>query len=426
MNTLLQVLFHRTDNMAAHAAMVRTGLPPGHRVKILLVDDQPENLIAVEAVLESLGQNLVKAHSGREALRHLLENDFAAILLDVKMPDMDGFECAAMIRERECSADTPILFLTALKSDEHLSRGYNLGAVDYLSKPIVPEILRSKVAVFVELGRKNALLKQKNTELQRLLEERARAEEEVRRLNVELELRVAERTEELSRTNDELRQFAYIASHDLQEPLRTIGSFTQLLAKRYVGQLDHDADEFVRFIVDGVSRMQVLLNNILSYSSVTQVAGDVFRCVECEEILKAALMNMDTAIKDSGVTVTTSGQLPAITADEPQLTQVFQNLIANSIKYRGIETPSIHVSAELVNREWYFSVRDNGMGIAEEYHKRIFDIFNRLHGRELPGTGMGLAICKKIVERHGGRIWVESKLGSGSIFRFTLPVAAER
>ena len=425
MNTLLPILSHRTDDMAAHAAMVRTELPPGHRVKILLVDDQPENLIALEAVLESLGQDLVKAHSGREALRHLLENDFAAILLDVKMPDMDGFECAAMIRERECSADTPILFLTALKSDEHLSRGYNMGAVDYLSKPIVPEILRSKVAVFVELGRKNALLKQKNTELQRLLEERARAEEEVRRLNVELELRVAERTEELSRTNDELRQFAYIASHDLQEPLRTIGSFTQLLAKRYVGRLDHDADEFVRFIVDGVSRMHVLLNNILSYSRVTEVAGDVFRCVECEAILKAALMNMDTAIKDSGATVATSGQLPAITADESQLTQVFQNLIANSIKYRGIETPSIHVSAELVNREWYFSVRDNGMGIAEEYHKRIFDIFNRLHGRELPGTGMGLAICKKIVERHGGRIWVESKLGSGSIFRFTLPVAAE-
>lgn len=412
------------DDMAAHTAMVKTELPPEHRVKILLVDDQPENLIALEAVLESLGQDLVKAHSGREALRHLLDNDFAAILLDVKMPDMDGFECAAMIRERECSADTPILFLTALKSDEHLSRGYNMGAVDYLSKPIVPEILRSKVAVFVELGRKNALLKQKNAELQRLLEERARAEEEVRRLNVELELRVAERTEELSRSNDELRQFAYIASHDLQEPLRTIGSFTQLLAKRYAGRLDHDADEFVSFIVDGVSRMHVLLNDILSYSRVTDSGGRGPKFVECEAILKVALMNMEATIKDSGAMVA-SDPLPAITAEESQLTQVFQNLIANSIKYRGIEKPLIHISAELVNSEWHFSVRDNGMGIAEPYHKRIFDIFNRLHGKELPGTGMGLAICKKIVERHGGRIWVESELGSGSLFRFTLPVAAQ-
>ena len=397
---------------------------PEPRVKILLVDDQPENLIALEAVLESLGQDLVKAYSGREALRHLLENDFAAILLDVKMPDMDGFECAAMIRERECSADTPILFLTALKSDEHLSRGYNMGAVDYLSKPIVPEILRSKVAVFVELGRKSALLKQKNAELQRLLEERALAEEKVRRLNQELELRVAERTEELSRTNDELRQFAYVASHDLQEPLRTIGSFTQLLAKRYTGKLGNDADEFVGYIVEGVNRMHILLNDILSYSRVTEAGRKVLRCVDCEAILKAALMNMEATIRDSEAIIT-SGPLPVVAADESQLIQVFQNLIANGIKYRGLDKPLIHISAEEVNSEWLFSVRDNGMGIAEQYHKRIFDIFNRLHGKELPGTGMGLAICKKIVERRGGRIWVESELGSGSLFHFTLPVSLD-
>jgi signal transduction histidine kinase len=390
------------------------------RVKILLVDDQPENLIALEAVLESLGQNLVKAYSGREALRHLLEHDFAAILLDVKMPDMDGFECAAMIRQRERSSDTPILFLTALKSDEHLSRGYNMGAVDYLSKPIVPEVLRSKVTVFVELGRKNALLKQKNEELENLVEERARAEENIRRLNADLERRVAERTEELSRSNDELRQFAYVASHDLQEPLRTVGSYTQLLAKRYKGRLDSDADDFVSYIVEGVTRMHVLLNDMLAYSRVTEGEAKVFGPTDCSVILKAALMNLQATIKDSDAVVT-SDPLPVIAADDSQLTQVFQNLISNSIKYRRTERPHIHVSAELVKGDWLFSVKDNGMGIDERYKERIFGIFKRLHGKELPGTGMGLAICKRIVERHSGRIWVDSIPGEGSNFRFSLP-----
>jgi signal transduction histidine kinase len=395
------------------------------RVKILLVDDQPENLVALEAVLEHLGQELIKAHSGREALRHLLENDFAVILLDVKMPDMDGFECAAMIRERERSCDTPIIFLTALKSDEYLSRGYNMGAVDYLSKPIVPEVLRSKIAVFVELGRKNNLLKQQNLELQQLIEERLRAEDDIRRLNADLERRVRERTQELSRSNEELRQFAYVASHDLQEPLRTVGSYAQLLAKRYKGQLDSDADEFVRYMVDGVTRMHVLLNDMLAYSRVTDSEAKAFKEADSGAILKSALMNLEATIKDNDAVIT-SADLPMVIGDDVQLTQVFQNLIANSIKYRRTARPEIHVSAEQVDGAWHFSVRDNGIGIEEKYWGRIFGIFKRLHGRELPGTGMGLAICKKIVERHGGRIWVESKLGEGSNFQFTLPPECDR
>jgi signal transduction histidine kinase len=390
------------------------------RVKILLVDDQPENLVALEAVLEHLGQELIKAHSGREALRHLLENDFAVILLDVKMPDMDGFECAAMIRERERSCDTPIIFLTALKSDEYLSRGYNMGAVDYLSKPIVPEVLRSKIAVFVELGRKNNLLKQQNLELQQLIEERLRAEDDIRRLNADLERRVRERTQELSRSNEELRQFAYVASHDLQEPLRTVGSYAQLLAKRYKGQLDSDADEFVRYMVDGVTRMHVLLNDMLAYSRVTDSEAKAFGEADSGAILKSALMNLEATIKDNDAVIT-SADLPMVTGDDVQLTQVFQNLIANSIKYRRTARPEIHVSAEQVDGAWHFSIRDNGIGIEAKYWERIFGIFKRLHGRELPGTGMGLAICKKIVERHGGRIWVESTLGEGSNFQFSLP-----
>jgi signal transduction histidine kinase len=392
-----------------------------HRVKILLVDDQPENLIALEAVLEGLGQELIKASSGMEALRYMLEHDFAAVLLDVKMPDMDGFETAALIRQREKSRDTPILFLTAFRNDEHVYQGYNMGAVDYLQKPIVPEILRSKVCVFVELKRKADLLRQKNEQLEELITERLRIEEEIRKLNSELERRVAERTHELSRTNEELRQFAYIASHDLQEPLRTVGSYAQLLAKRYRGKLDKDAEDFIHYIVDGITRMHVLLNDMLAYSRVTDANARPLGQADTSRILGNALANLEATMKENEAEVT-HGDMPVVLGDEVQLTQVFQNLIGNGIKYRRDESPKIHISAERQDSEWVFSVTDNGIGIEPKYKDRIFGIFKRLHGKELPGTGMGLAICKKIVERHGGRIWVDSKPGEGSVFQFTVPL----
>lgn len=395
-------------------------------VNILLVDDKPENLVALEAVLEGPGQELITAQSGKEALRACLEHDFAAILLDVKMPDMDGFETAAMIRERERSCDVPIIFLTALKSEEHLFRGYYMGAVDYLYKPIVPEVLRSKVAVFVDLCRKNRLLKrhadaleQKNAELEKEIIERAKAEEDVRRLNAELEARVQTRTQELSRTNDELRQFAYVASHDLQEPLRTVASYAQLLAKRYRAHLDADADEFIRYMVEGVTRMHNLLNDMLAYSRVTETKDKVLPPANTDAVLKSAVMNLEATINETNAEITYD-ELPVVMGDEIQLTQVFQNLISNAIKYRSTAPPRIHISAARQKDEWIFSVQDNGIGIDPQYSERIFGIFKRLHGRELPGTGMGLAICKRIVERHGGRIWVESQLGNGSTFRFAL------
>lgn len=398
------------------------------QVKILLVDDKPENIVALEAVLDDLGEELIKANSGKDALRACLEHDFAVILLDVKMPDMDGFETAAMIRERDRSRDTPIIFLTALKSEEHLFRGYYMGAVDYLYKPIVPEVLRSKVSVFVDLSKKRALLRNhaealeaKNRELQDQIAERLRAEEDVRRLNAELERRVQERTAELSRTNDELRQFAYVASHDLQEPLRTVGSYAQLLAKRYKGKLGQDADEFIGYMVGGVNRMHTLLNDMLAFSRVTQNQNKAFERTQLDAVLETSLMNLELTIKESGAEVMSSSSLPTVMCDETQIAQVFQNLIGNAIKYKGEAQPRIEISSERRDSEWIIGVKDNGIGIDPQYHDRIFGIFKRLHGRELPGTGMGLAICKRIVERHGGRIWVESEAGQGAMFRFTLP-----
>jgi len=231
---------------------------------------------------------------------------------------------------------------------------------------------------------------------------------------------LARRTEELARSNTELEQFAYIASHDLQEPLRMVASYVQLLARRYQGKLDSDADEFIAFAVDGATRMQALIDDLLDYSRVGTRAKE-FEPTDCEVVLDGTLSDLERAVEETGAVVT-HDPLPRVMADEVQLGRVFQNLIGNAIKFRGDEPPCIHVSAEEQKNEWRFAVRDNGIGIEPRHHDRIFAVFSRLHGRSAyPGTGMGLAICKRIVERHGGRIWVESELGKGSTFYFTMP-----
>jgi PAS domain S-box-containing protein len=227
--------------------------------------------------------------------------------------------------------------------------------------------------------------------------------------------------EELKRSNDELQQFAYVASHDLQEPLRMVASYTQLLAKRYRGHLDSDADEFISYAVDGCNRMQGLIHDLLSYSRMGTPRNKL-RDISTEIALAEALETLQTIIHESGALVT-HDPLPTLTVDDGQLAQVFQNLIANAIKYHGPDVPHVHVSATRNGgNEWTFSIRDNGLGIDSQYFERIFVIFQRLHGREeFEGTGIGLAICKKILERLGGRIWVESQLGKGSTFYFVLP-----
>ena len=503
--------------------------PPHDRVKILLVDDSPENLVSLEAALEGLGQHLVLAQSGMEALRHLLEDDFAAILLDVKMPEIDGFQTAELIRARRRSRHTPILFLTAYKSDEHLFRGYDMGAVDFLFKPIVPEILRSKVSVFVDLSRNNALLRKQaealrkteqkfrslleaapdamiistgdgeiclvNTQVEAMfgyrredvigrgiellvpdrnpsstgshqqatarrkdgsefpaemtvsplqtdegllitsairdVTERVRRDEEIRELNTRLEQRVAERTRELlqlnqalAQSNEDLNQFAYAASHDLQEPLRMIALYSEMLDRQYTGKLDAEADRYLRFVINGAHRMEMLLKDLLAYSQAGSAAGPAAP-VNCMAVLEKVLLNLKAAIEENQAQVTWEG-LPVVDADEIRLVQLFQNLVSNAIKYRSAEPPRIRVTAQQRESDWLFSVQDNGIGIRPEYSQQVFGIFKRLHGHTYPGTGIGLAICQRIIERYGGRIWVESALGTGSKFCFTLPPAVVR
>jgi light-regulated signal transduction histidine kinase (bacteriophytochrome) len=288
-------------------------------------------------------------------------------------------------------------------------KGYSYGAVDYIIKPLVAEILKSKVAVFIELAKRTAALTRKNMELElaeKMLEERTKE--------------LAERVEELARSNAELERFAYVASHDLKEPLRMVTSYTRLLARRYKGKLDADAEDFINFAIDGASRMEQLIQDLLVYSRVG-IRDLFFKPTDCEVVLKQAMANLQAAIQESGA-VLTHDSLPTVTGDATQLVQIFQNLIGNSIKFRGDRAPCIHIAAKDKGDEWVFSVQDNGIGIDPQYSDRIFVVFQRLHNREeYPGNGIGLAICKKILENHAGRIWLSSQPGKGSTFYFALP-----
>lgn len=234
------------------------------------------------------------------------------------------------------------------------------------------------------------------------------------------------RTQDLQRSNSELEQFAYVASHDLQEPLRKVASFCQLLQRRYAGELDDRADQYIEFAVDGAKRMQVLINDLLAFSRVGRIVRDR-KPMSCDTLLAQAKANLSEAIEQSGATIE-AGELPTVLAEGPLLTAVFQNLLGNALKFHGDDPPHVTVAARRADDPafWLFSVADNGIGIASEYAERIFVIFQRLHGKEVyPGTGIGLAMCRKIIEYHGGTIWLDTTVEAGARFCFTLPVLPE-
>jgi signal transduction histidine kinase len=260
-----------------------------------------------------------------------------------------------------------------------------------------------------ELGLLTDAFNQMLTRIEEQNEHQTRAEENLRAL-----------TTELARSNKELEQFAYVASHDLQEPLRMVSSYTQLLEQRYRGRLDSDAHEFIAYAVDGARRMQRLINDLLEFSRVS-TRGKPVEQVDANDVLGTVRANLTAAIEDAGALVTNE-ELPRVMIDPTQLGQLLQNLIGNAIKFRGAGPPRVHIAARERDGEWVFAVKDNGIGIEPEYFDRIFVIFQRLHvTADYPGTGIGLAVCKRIVERHGGRIWVESESGAGATFSFTVP-----
>lgn len=372
-------------------------------VKILLVDDRKENLLSLSLTLANENYTLVEANSGRDALKILLkEQDFAIILMDVQMPVLNGLETAELIRQSEKLKYIPIIFLTAdNKASDNIFKGYKAGAVDYMLKPYIPEILKAKVEVFVELYKKNQELRVQG--------------EHLRVLNMQLE----QRSGDLLRNVQELEKFAYVASHDLQEPLRTITSYIQLLQKKFGDKLDGEANEFMEFVVNGSRRMKALINDLLEYSRINRAESKV-EPVDCNLVLKEVTQNLNNSITDSGAIIE-ADDLPVINANRMHMVQLFQNLIGNSIKFRSNRALVIKIKAKKITGYYLFSVEDNGIGIKKEYSTKIFEIFQRLHSiQHYPGTGIGLAICMKIVQRLGGEIWMESEYGNGTTFWFTI------
>jgi two-component system sensor histidine kinase/response regulator len=394
-------------------------------VKILLVDDQPENLLSASAVLESLGQEVIMAESGREALRYLLDHDFAVILLDVMMPEMDGFETAALIRQRERSRLTPIIFLTALgRSEEHILRGYDLGAVDYMSKPFVPAILRSKVSVFVELHRKSRLLSQqsvllerRNSELQEAIQRSWQAEEEIKALNRHLERRL----EELNEVNRELEAFSYSVSHDLRGPLSRIAGFSQALLELHSGELNDEGRVFLQRIDNSARRMCDLVEDLLNFSRLTRVE------MQMQDVDLSAMISGlagELASREPG-RVAEIIVAPGVTAwcDPILIRAAMMNLLENAWKFtRKHATAAIEFGEVAGPTGSVFFLRDDGAGFDMADSARLFSPFQRLHkASEFEGTGIGLAIVERIVRRHGGRIWAEGEVEHGATFFFTLP-----
>jgi signal transduction histidine kinase len=370
---------------------------PKTKLKVLLVEDNPLDAALVVRSLCKDGFDVTADVAQDEAAftRALSTHPPEIVLADYNLPGWKGMEVLNVLRRE--GLDIPMILVSGALGDVTAVECIKQGATDYVLKDglaRLPEVIR-----------------------------RALREKDERGLRQQAEKDLAKKAEELTRSNADLEQFAYVASHDLQEPLRMVTAYTQLLAERYHGKLDENADKFIGYAQDGAMRMQVLIQDLLAFSRIGR-KEDGFANVDCNAVMEDAKQALASAIQESGAVITW-GELPIVLGDRTQMVQIFQNLMANAIKFRGNKTPVISIKAEKKDQQWRFSVTDNGIGIAPEYAENIFVIFQRLHARsEYPGNGIGLAICKKIVERYGGKIWVESQPGSGSTFCFTTPIGA--
>jgi light-regulated signal transduction histidine kinase (bacteriophytochrome) len=406
--------------------------------KILIVDDREDNLLSIETILEPDGYDLIKATSGRQALKILLtEHDFAMIMMDVKMPNLNGFETASLIYEREKLKHIPIIFITANNyGDENMYKGYKAGAVDYIYKPINPDVLRAKVSVLIELYKKNMqLIAQEkklvaiNKSLELEIQERMSSEEKIKQLNRQLLENIAS----LESANKDLDRFAFMASHDLQEPLRKIRTFSDRLFVKYKDTLDEDGKANLHRIQKAAERMQNLITDILTFSKISSERVE-FTDVDMTKIVNEVVTDMDEEVRSKAAVIQVS-PLPMLHVNPGLIKPLFQNLISNALKYCKKDIPpAIRIKADLANknlgRAGQFTknycrifVEDNGIGFDQRYAEEIFGMFKRLHrNSEFEGIGIGLALCKKIVEQHNGFISARSKPGEGSTFIISLPV----
>jgi signal transduction histidine kinase len=378
-------------------------LAPQHgQLRVLHVED---NQLDAELVARALRKggfsvSMVVVQAEAEFERQLPLHRPDVVIADYNLPQWKGMDALDVLRRE--GLEIPLILVSGALGDITAVECIKRGATDY--------VLKDGLARLPEAVRR--ALQEK-----RLLRLRRQAEDDL-----------ARKVEELARSNADLEQFAYVASHDLQEPLRMVAAYTQLLAERYRGKLDENADKFIGHASEGALRMQTLIQDLLAFSRVGR-NGIACGRVDCDAAMAEVLKSLGPAIQESGAVVT-HGELPPVWADRSQMAQVFQNLVGNAIKFRGKEPPVISVQAEKAGQQWLFSVSDNGIGIAPEYAENIFVVFQRLHARtEYPGNGIGLAICKKIIERNGGKIWVEAQAGlgsdhgsgHGSVFKFTMP-----
>lgn len=418
--------------------------PMSSDIKILVVDDREDNLFSIQSILEKDGYTIVKANSGRAALKVLLNDfDFTLILMDVQMPGMNGIETASLIYEREKLKHIPIIFITANNYDEEfIFRGYQTGGVDYIYKPINPELLRVKVGVFVELYRKtHQLLHHEkkllaaNKKLESEIEERRISEEKIKLLNQQL----VEKNAHLKSTIEDLDRFAYVASHDLQEPLRKIIFFSDRIAHKYKDKIDEQLNSDLEKITRSSRRMNLLINDLLQFSRHSVDEKD-FTQVELTNLIREVLTDIEIKIENAKAKIELA-DLPQVWGVPSQLRQLFQNLISNAIKFRKQDnTPVVQIYSEQVNEIQYNSsgepvegkyhkiyICDNGVGFDQKYAEEIFVVFKRLHSyHDFQGTGVGLSICKKIIENHNGFIQAQSKVNEGSTFVICLPVKSEK
>lgn len=367
--------------------MDRTGHITAQSLRILLVEDDRADAELVLAALRQGGfqPSVHMTQTENDFIQHVQRNTYDVVLADYSLPSWNGMASVEILRN--CGMDIPVILVSGFLGEAKAVECIKQGAADYVLKDHLPRLPES---VRRALGEK------------KLRDDNRQAEQE------------------LARSNRDLEQFAYVASHDLQEPLRMVATYAQLLGERYRGKLDDNADKYIDYVVDGALRMQTLVQDLLAFSRVGR-QGSSRTLLNCGSIVELVLKNLAGAIHESGARIRYE-QLPTIRAERSQLIQLFQNLIGNAIKFRGKEPPLVQISAEQDDQKWSFAVSDNGIGIAPEHAEVVFAIFKRLHTRqEYPGSGIGLAICKKIVEQHGGRIWVESQPGRGATFKFTIP-----
>jgi two-component system, sensor histidine kinase and response regulator len=375
-------------------AMVAASVPASPSpVSILLVDDKPENLVALEELLRQPDRRLIRASSGNEALHLLLKHDFAVVLLDVEMPEMDGYETAELMRGVERTRTVPIVFVTAGdRSEERTFRGYDAGAVDFLYKPVDAHVLKAKVGVFVELYRKTRDLAEANAALERT--------------TVLLRDKIAE-----------LENVSHTLSHDLRAPLRSIRSFSQILAESLHGALDAEQADALDRVMQSSARMSMMIDELFELLRVG--ANDAPRsAVDLAAVLAGIVNDLSSDIAQSGARIT-HDTLPTVHTNRVLVGQILQNLIANALKFRSERAPVVHVTAQRRSDAWELAVHDNGIGIRPEDHERVFKLFARVEGPS-GGAGVGLALCKRAVEKLGGQIWLASQPGAGSAFHFTL------